>query len=101
MIFGKASSPALRPGGRGFLDPNRGGTTSEKCEVAHTSPRLATSKIRVLGLVPGRCQEKPARFAFVFWMVVAMAAIILAITTRDLAAPSVSPIYHPQLVLVY
>ena len=30
MIIGKASSPALRPGGRGFLDPNRGGTTSEK-----------------------------------------------------------------------
>src|SRR5215813_3092733 len=29
VIIGKASSPALRPGGRGFLDANRGGTTSK------------------------------------------------------------------------
>jgi len=46
-------------------------------------------------------KPKLARFASVFWMVLAMAAIILAITTHDLAAPSASPIYRPQLVLVY
>jgi hypothetical protein len=34
-------------------------------------------------------------------MVLAVATIILAITTRNLAAPSSSPIYHPQLLLLY
>jgi hypothetical protein len=46
-------------------------------------------------------KPKPARLAYVFGMVLAVAAIILAITTRNLAAPSSSPIYHPQLVLLY
>jgi|307.fasta_scaffold39639_4 hypothetical protein len=46
-------------------------------------------------------KPKPARFAFVFWMVVAMAAIILAITTRDWAAPIASPIYQAQHLILY
>jgi hypothetical protein len=45
-------------------------------------------------------KPEPARLAYVFGMV-AVAAIILAITTRNLAAPSSSPIYHPQLLLLY
>jgi hypothetical protein len=46
-------------------------------------------------------KPEPARLAYVFGMVLAVAAIILAITTRNLAAPSSSPIYHPQLLLLY
>jgi hypothetical protein len=46
-------------------------------------------------------KPEPARLAYAFGMVLAVAAIILAITTRNLAAPSSSPIYHPQLVLLY
>jgi hypothetical protein len=41
------------------------------------------------------------KLAYVFGMVLAVAAIILAITTPNLAAPSSSPIYHPQLVVLY
>jgi hypothetical protein len=44
---------------------------------------------------------KPARLGYVLGMVLAVAAIILAITTHNLAAPNSSPIYHPQLVLLY
>jgi hypothetical protein len=44
---------------------------------------------------------KPARLAFVFGMVLAVAVTILAITTPNLAASSSSPIYRPQLLLVY
>jgi hypothetical protein len=44
---------------------------------------------------------KPARLAFVFGMVLAVAVTILAITTPNLAAPSSSPVYHPQLVILY
>jgi|AmaraimetFIIA100_FD_contig_123_18983_length_897_multi_8_in_0_out_2_1 hypothetical protein len=46
-------------------------------------------------------KPEPARLAYVFGMVLAVAAIILAITTRNLAAPSASLIYHPQLPLLY
>ena len=46
-------------------------------------------------------KPEPTRLAYVFGTVLAVAAIILAITTRNLAAPSSSPIYHPQLVLLY
>jgi hypothetical protein len=46
-------------------------------------------------------KPEPARLAYVFGMVLAVAAIILAITTRNLAAPSSSPVYHPQLPLLY
>ena len=46
-------------------------------------------------------RPEPARLAYVFGMVLAVAAIILAITTRNLAAPGSSPIYHPQLQLLY
>jgi hypothetical protein len=42
-------------------------------------------------------KPEPARLAFVFGTVLAMAAIILAITTHNLAAPSSSPIYRPPL----
>ena len=44
---------------------------------------------------------EPARLAYVFGTVLAVAAIILAITTANLAAPSSSPIYQPQLLLLY
>jgi hypothetical protein len=43
---------------------------------------------------------KPARLAFVFAMILAVAAI-LAITTPNLAQPSLSLIYHPHLLLLY
>ena len=50
-------------------------------------------------------KPKPARFVFTVFtvgMVLAMALTILMITAdRDLAAPSASPIYHPQLPLLY
>jgi hypothetical protein len=39
--------------------------------------------------------------AYFFGIVLAVAAIILAITAPDLASPSSSPIYHPQLPLLY
>jgi hypothetical protein len=42
-----------------------------------------------------------ARLAYVFGMVLAVAAIILGITTRNLAAPSASLIYRPDLPLLY
>jgi len=46
-------------------------------------------------------KPEAARLAYVFGIVLAVAAIILAITTPDLAAPSSSPVYHPQLPLLY
>jgi hypothetical protein len=46
-------------------------------------------------------KPEPARLAYVFAMVLAVTAIILAITTPDLAEPCSSPIYHPQLLLLY
>ena len=51
----------------------------------------------------GNMAPKPAsaRFAYVFGMVLAVAAIILGITTRNLAAPSASLIYLPDLPLLY
>jgi len=46
-------------------------------------------------------KPEAARLAYVFGIVLAVAAIILAITTGNLASPSSSPIYHPQLPLLY
>jgi hypothetical protein len=47
-------------------------------------------------------KSKPARFVFTVGMVLAMALTILMIMTdRDLAQPSLSPIYYPQLLLLY
>ena len=47
-------------------------------------------------------KPKPAWFEFIVGMVLAMAVAILAITTwAVVAAPSWSPIYHPQLSLLY
>ena len=46
-------------------------------------------------------KPEPARLAYVFGMVLAVTAITLAITTPSLAAPCWSPIYHPQLLLLY
>jgi hypothetical protein len=40
---------------------------------------------------------KPARLVFA----VGMALTILGVMTWALAAPSASPIYHPQLLLLY
>ena len=46
--------------------------------------------------------RKPARLAFVFGMVLAMAlTILMTMVDRDLAQPSVSPIYHSQLLLLF
>jgi hypothetical protein len=47
-------------------------------------------------------KPKPARFTV--GMVLAMALTILAVMTwadRDVAAPGSSPIYHPQLLVLY
>ncbi len=44
---------------------------------------------------------QPHRLEFIFGMVLAVAVTILAITTPNLAAPSSSAIYHPQLVIFY
>jgi len=46
-------------------------------------------------------KPEAARLAYVFGIILAVAAIILAITTPDLASPSSSPIYYPQLPLLY
>jgi hypothetical protein len=52
-------------------------------------------------------KPEPARFASVFGTltsvvgIVLAVAAILAITTPNLAAPSLSLIYHPQLLLLY
>ena len=47
-------------------------------------------------------KPEPARFVFTVGMVLAMALTILTITAdRDLAAPSSSAVYHPQLLLLY
>jgi len=47
-------------------------------------------------------KSKPARFLFTVVTVLAMALTILMIMAgRDLAQPSLSPIYQPQLLLLY
>ena len=46
-------------------------------------------------------KPEPARLAYVFGMVLALTAIILAITTPNLAAPCSSPVYHPQHLILY
>jgi hypothetical protein len=47
-------------------------------------------------------KPKPARFVFTVGMVLAMVLTILTITAdSNLAALSSSPIYHPQLLLLY
>ena len=43
-----------------------------------------------------KSRPKLARFVFTVGMVLAVAAIILGITTRNLAAPSASLIYSPD-----
>jgi len=46
-------------------------------------------------------KPKPARFEFTVGMVLAMAFTILAAMTWAVAQPSMSLIYHPQLLLLY
>ena len=46
-------------------------------------------------------KPEPARLAYVFGMVLAMALTILAAMTWAVAQPSLSLIYHPQLPLLY
>jgi heme/copper-type cytochrome/quinol oxidase subunit 4 len=49
-------------------------------------------------------KPKPKSARFSVGMVLAMALTILPVMTsadRNLAAPSSSPIYHPQLLLLY
>ena len=78
--------------------------------LTHSS-RFAPLKVRQTGTRTGTGTKIPernmapkpasARFAYVFGMVLAVAAIILGITTRNLAAPSASVIYRPDLPLLY
>jgi len=46
-------------------------------------------------------KPKPARSVFTVGMVLAMALTILAAMTWAVAQLSLSPIYHPQLPLLY
>jgi hypothetical protein len=46
-------------------------------------------------------KPKPARFELTVRMVLAMALTILVVMTWAVAAPSSSPVYHPQLLLLY
>ena len=46
-------------------------------------------------------KSKPARLVFTVGMVLAMALTILVVMTWAVAAPDSSPIYHPQLLLLY
>jgi hypothetical protein len=46
-------------------------------------------------------KPQPGRLAYLFGIVLAVAAIMLAITTRNLATPGASPLYYPQLPLLY
>ena len=41
------------------------------------------------------------RPAFVLGMILAVAAILVIVVDRDLAQSSLSPIYHPQFLLLY
>src|SRR5215813_10924608 len=74
--------------------------------VAHTSFRFSPSKVRHgdIYLAPGGDTMAPkperARLAYIFGIVLAIAVTIPAITTL-LAMPSSSPIYHPQVLLLY
>src|SRR5215831_841934 len=80
-----------------------------KCEVAHTSFRLAPLKSGMATSVwwPGgdtmAPKPEPAGLAYVFGIVLAVAAIlaIMGWVNRYWAAPSSSPIYHPQHLIVY
>src|SRR5262245_61109474 len=82
-------------------------TVSGQCEVAHTSlpirpskSGIATSFWRQEGCMAPK--PKPARFVFTVGMVLAMAlAILMIMADSDLAQPCLSPIYQPQLVLLY
>jgi hypothetical protein len=46
-------------------------------------------------------KPKLARFELTVGMVLAMALTILMVMTWTVAAPSSSPVYHPQLLLLY
>src|SRR5262249_42289528 len=78
-----------------------------KCEVTHTSlpirpskSGIATSIWRQEGYMAPK--SNPARFVFTVGMVLAMAlTILMTMADRDLAQPSLSPIYQPQLLLWY
>jgi hypothetical protein len=49
-----------------------------------------------------KAKSKPTRFVFTVGTVLAMAsAILLTMADRDLAQPSASPIYRPELPLLY
>jgi hypothetical protein len=76
-----------------------------KCEVAHTSLPIRPSKVRHSDIYPARQEgymapkAKPARFVFAVGMLFSIT--ILAVMTWAMAQPSLSPIYHPQLLLLY
>jgi len=123
LAVDQASQPRP-PGGGAFLAPNMSQTQiianshrvfghlaffgqPAKCEAAHTSFPLAPLKSAIATSIWRRegymaPKPKPARFVFTVGMVLAMALTILTITAdRDLAAPSSSAVYHPQLLLLY
>src|SRR5262245_47435321 len=60
---------------------------------------VATSIWRQEGYMAPK--PKPASFEFTVGMVLAMALTILVVMTWAVAAPSSSPVYHPQLLLLY
>ena len=66
-----------------------------KYEVAHTP--LPVRPLKVQQSQEGYMAPKPARFVFS----VGMALTILAVMTWAVAALSESPIYQPQLLLLY
>jgi hypothetical protein len=68
-----------------------------KCEVAHTSPPMAAvGRVSEPGGEHGT-ETKTTQIVFA----VGMASIILAVVTWAMAQPSLSPMYRPQLLLLY
>src|SRR5262249_32284844 len=74
---------------------------------AHTSFRFSPSKVRHgdIYLARGHMAPKPepAMLAYVFGIVLAVAAIpsIMAWANRHWAAPSASPVYHSQTLILH
>ena len=61
------------------------------------TPHSRFAPLKVRQSQEGYMAPKPARFVFA----VGMASAILAVMTWAMAKPSLSPIYQPQLLLLY
>jgi hypothetical protein len=98
-IYGMRSRPRFGFGSydsRHKLHPSFFGQPA-KCEVAHISP---DGRVRAQYRRPGGehgTENKLARFV----LAVGTASTILAIMTWAMAQPSSSPIYRPELLLLY